>query len=110
MKKKKPLVGRKLKNVASQPQEKVIPSSSSSARPGIQSAPQRVETPSGIPLPLMALFKAMVPMSNDHNIVIPVEDATFGLPIGNMYVSKDDVFQLSRMEKISSTCIVVYMK
>ena len=70
----------------------MIHTSSSSARPGVQSILQRVETPSDLPLPLMALFNAMVPMSSDHNIVILVEDATFGLPIENMYVSKDDVF------------------
>ena len=73
MKRKKQVVGRKLKKVASQSQEKVIPSSSSSVRPGVQSAPQRMETPSDLTLPLMALFKSMVPMHSDHNILIPVD-------------------------------------
>ena len=76
----------------------------------MQSIPQRVETPSDLPLPLMCLFKAMVPMPGDHNIIILVEDATFGLLIENIYVPKEDVFQLSRMEQIFATCIVVYMK
>ena len=47
-------------------------------------------------------------MSGD--IVIVIEVVTFGLPIENMYVSKDDMFQFLRMEQISSTCITVYMK
>ena len=88
----------------------MIPSSSSSARPGVQSTPQRMETPSGLPLPLMALFKAMVPMPGDHNIFFPVDDTTFGLPVENIYVSKEDVFQFSRMDQIFATCIAVYMK
>ena len=96
--KKKQVVGRKLKKVASQPQEKVMPSSSSSTRPGVQSASQRMETPSNLPLSLMALFKAIVPMPSDHNILIPVENATFELPVENIYVSKEDVFQFSRIE------------
>ena len=58
----------------------------------------------------MALFKAMVPKPNDHNILIPVEDATFGLPVKNIYVSKEEVFQFSRMEHISATCVAEYMK
>ena len=76
----------------------------------MQSTPQRMETPSNIPFPLMALFKAMVPMPRDHNIVIPVEDAIFKLPVENIYVSKEDLFQFSRMEQISATCFTVYMK
>ena len=58
----------------------------------------------------MALFKAMVLMPGDHNIVIPVEDATFGLLLENIYMSKEDVFQFSRMVEISSTCTAVYIK
>ena len=92
MMKKKPLAGRKLKKIASQPQEKMILSSSSSVRPGVQFAPQRMETPSDLPLPLMTLFKAMALMPSDHNIIIPVEDATFRLLVENIYVSKEDVF------------------
>ena len=78
MKKEKQVGGRKLNKVASQPQEKVILASSSSARPGVQFAPQRMETPSDLPLPLMTLFKVMVPMPSGHNILILVEDAIFG--------------------------------
>ena len=51
-----------------------------------------METPSGLPLPLMVLFRAMVPMAGDHNILILVDDATFGLPVENIYMSKEDVF------------------
>ena len=75
----------------------------------MQSASQRMETPSDLPLPLMDLFKEIVPMPFDHNILIPVEDATFELPIENIYVS-EDIFQFSRMGQISATCIAVYMK
>ena len=110
MNKKIQLAGQKLKKVASQPKEKEIPSSSSNGRPGVQFAPQQMETPLGLPLPLMALFKAMVPMLGDHNILILVDDATFQLPVENIYVSKEDVLQFSRMEQISATCITVYMK
>ena len=110
MKKKKQLAGRKLKKVALQPQEKMIPSSSSSARPSVQSIPQRIETSLGLPLPLMALFKEMVLMPSNHNKLIPVDDATFELPVENIYMSKEDVFQFSRMEQISAICIAVYMK
>ena len=76
----------------------------------MQSAPQRMEISSSYPLPLMALFKTMVPMHSDHNILIPVEDATFGLPVENIYMSKDDVFQFLKIEHIYATCIIVYMK
>ena len=69
-----------------------------------------METPSDILLPLMALFKEMVPMPSDHNILILVDDATFRLPVENKYLSKEDMFQFSRMEQISATCITVYMK
>ena len=89
---KKQLAGKKLKKVASQPEEKVIPSSLSSARLGVQSAPQRIKTPSVLPFPLMALLKAMVPMPGDHNLIILVDHATFGMPVENIYVSKEDVF------------------
>ena len=58
----------------------------------------------------MTLFKEMVPMPSDHNILIPMEDATFGLSVENIYASKEDVFQFSRMEHISTTCIAIYMK
>ena len=71
----------------------------------MQSTPERLETPPNLPLPLIVLFKALVLMPRDHTIVVPVEDATFGLPLENMYV-----LQFSRMVQISSTCIVVYMK
>ena len=76
----------------------------------MQSVPQRMETPSNLSLPLMALFRAIVPMPSDHNIVILVKDAPFRLLVENIYVSKEDVFRFSRMEQISTTCIVVYMK
>ena len=109
MKRNKQVAGRKPKKVASQPQEKVIHFSSSSARPGVQSAPQRMETPLDLPFPLMAMFKAMVPMPSDHNILIPVEDATFGLQVENIYVSKEAIFHFSRREWISTTCITIYM-
>ena len=79
MKRKKAVAGRKLKKVASQLQEKKILSSSSSARLDVKSAPQRMKTPLDLPLPLMALFKVIVPMPSEYNILIPVEDATFGL-------------------------------
>ena len=69
-----------------------------------------MEIPSNVPLPLKALFKSMVPMPSDHNILIPMEDTTFRLPVENIYVSKEDVFQFSMMEHISATCIIVYMK
>ena len=39
----------------------------------------------------MTLFKAIVPMPGDHNILIPVDNATFGLLVENIYVSKEDV-------------------
>ena len=32
-------------------------------------------------------------MADDHNILIPVDDATFWMPVENMYVSKEDLFQ-----------------
>ena len=70
--------------------------------------PQRMKTPSDLPLPLMTLFKVIVPMPNDY-ILIPVEDIIFGLLIEYIYVSKEDVFQFSRMEQISAMCIAVYM-
>ena len=76
----------------------------------MQSTPQKMETPSDLPLPLKALFEVMVPIPSDHNILIPVKDATFGLPVKNIYVSKENVFQFLRMEQISVTCIAVYMK
>ena len=89
MNKKKQLIGRKLKKVVSHSKEKVIHSSSSSARSGVHSTPQRMETPSGLLLSLMALFKVMAPILGNHNILIPVDDATFGLPVENIYVSID---------------------
>ena len=93
MNKKKQLARRKLKKVASQPwKKKVIPSSSSNERLGVQYVPQWMETPLSLLLPLMALFKAMVPMPGDHNILIPVDDATFELPVENICISKEDVF------------------
>ena len=46
----------------------------------------------------MKLFKVIVPMPSDHNILIPVEDTIFGLPVENIYVSKEDVFKFSKME------------
>ena len=58
----------------------------------MQSAPQQMETPSDLLLPLTALFKAMVLMHGDHSILIPVDDAIFEFPVENIYVSKDDVF------------------
>ena len=93
MEKKKQVIGRKLKKVTLQPQEKMIPSSSSNARLGVQSSSKQMETPSDLPLPLMALFKVMILMPGDENILIPVDDATFGLPVENIYVSKEEVFQ-----------------
>ena len=56
----------------------------------MKSVPQKMETPLDLPLPLMALFKVMVPMPSDHNILILVEDATFRLKFGYIYVSKED--------------------
>ena len=88
----------------------MIISSSSSTRLGVQSAPQKMETPSDLHFPLMDFFKAMVPIPNDHNILIPVKDATFSLPIEYIYVSKQYVFHFSRMEEISATYIAIYMK
>ena len=79
MKRKKTVIGRKLTKVASQSQEKEILFSSSSARLGVKSSLLRIEIPSDLHLPLVTLFKAMVPMPSDHNIFIPVENATFGL-------------------------------
>ena len=110
MERKKQVAGRNLKKVALQPQETVIPSSSLSARPGMQSALQRMETPLDLPLPLMALFNAIVPMPYDHNILILMEDATFRLPVEYIYVSKEDNFQFSRIEQISIMCITSYIK
>ena len=81
MKRKKAVAGRKLKKVASQRQGKKIYSFFSSARPGVKSVPQRMETPPDLSLPLM-----IVPMPSDHNILIPVEDDTFGLEAEYIYV------------------------
>ena len=58
----------------------------------------------------MALFNAMTQIPGDHNILIPMDDATFRLPVESIYVSKKNVFQFSRMEQISATRIIVYMK
>ena len=69
-----------------------------------------METPLDLPLSLMAFFKVMVLMPSDHKILIPVEDATFGLQVEYIYVSKEDVFKFLRMKQISTTCIVVHMK
>ena len=110
MKRKKVIARRKLKKGASQPQGKKIPSSFLSARPGVKSVLQLTETPSDLPLPLMALFKAISQMPSEHNILILVEDAIFGLQVEYIYVPKDDVFLFSRMEQIYATIIAVYMK
>ena len=69
-----------------------------------------METPSNLPLLLMASFNAIVSMPGDHNILIPVKDAIFRLPVENIYLPKEDVFQFLRIEHISATCIIVYMK
>ena len=50
-----------------------------------------METPSELPLPLMALFKAMVLMPNEHIILILVEDATLGCEL-NTYCVKGGYF------------------
>ena len=40
----------------------------------------------------MAFFESMVLMLGDHNILISVNDATFGLSVESIYVSKEDMF------------------
>ena len=60
----------------------------------MKSTPQRMEIPSNLPFPLMALVKAIVPMLCDHNILILVEDATFGLQVEYIYVSKGGCFPI----------------
>ena len=92
MKKKKAVTGRKLKKPASQPQGKWIPSYSSSAKLDVKFVSQSMKAPSNLPLPLLALFKAMVAMPSGHNIFVPMENATFGFRIEYIHVSKDDVF------------------
>ena len=77
MKKKKQISRKKLKKVASQLQEKVNPSPSSSGRLRYAIYTSTNGNTFGPSLPLMALSKAMVPLLGDHNILITMEDATF---------------------------------
>ena len=62
----------------------------------MKSKPQRIEALLDLHLPLMALFNAMVPMPSDHNILIPIEDATSGLQVECIYMSNEDFFSLFR--------------
>ena len=51
-----------------------------------------METPSDLPLPLVALYNAMVPMPSGHNILIPVKDVIARLLDEYIYKSRKDIF------------------
>ena len=51
-----------------------------------------MEAPLTLPLPLMALFNAMVAMPSEHNTLVLMEDVTFGLQVEYLFVSKDNGF------------------
>ena len=75
-----------------------------------KSGKEKLETPSNLPLGLLMMFKAIQMMPDEYTIRIPITHNLFGLPNDHIFVTKEDVIQFSRMEKIGVQTIATYMK